>query len=144
MENQEKFNNEIIDLKQKYETIIKRLDVIEKESTETENSIKKIENNFSLMNNNFKELMGKIDTIIEDKEVNKMFNNVKRGSFSLMGMISRPMRRLAVGTMRSMFSVADFASEKVSYAREGVEDMVAEAQYESKKRRSNMMPNEQC
>lgn len=144
MENSEQFNKEINELKQKYESIIQRLDSIEKENTHREHSIKRIENSFEVINNNMKELMGKIDLMIEDKETNKMFNNVARSGFSLMNMIKRPIRRLTVGTMSTLFTIADYASEKTACAKESLEDIVAEAQYESKKRRSTMMPSQQC
>ena len=92
--------------------------------------------------------MKKLDFMVEDRESNRMFDKVNRHSFSLRKMITKPMRKLAVGTMSAVFSAADYTSEKLSYAREGVEDMVAEAQYNSKRRRANMMsdmePSGQC
>jgi len=45
--------------------------------------------------------------------------------------------------MRTLFTMADYASEKAAYAKEGLEDIVAEAKYESTKKRSAMMPVEQ-
>ncbi len=148
MENEEKISQEINDLKKKYEAVMKKIDAIEKESKETANSINRIENSVGTMNNNFEELMKKLDFMVEDRESNRMFGKVNRHSFSLKKMITKPMRKLAVGTMSAVFSAADYTSEKLSYAREGVEDMVAEAQYNSKRRRANMMsdmePSGQC
>lgn len=141
MEFEERINHEISELKKKYESVSKKVDAIEKETKETENSIKKIENGFANMNNNFEEIMKKLDSISDDKEANKMFNNAKKnnGKFSMKGMIMRPMRKLVVGTMSTIFSVADYTSEKFSYAREGMEDMMAEAHYNSKVKKPNMM-----
>ncbi len=147
MENEEKLTQEINDLKKKYETVMKKVEAIEKESRETAKSINRIENSVGTMNNNFEELMKKLDSVVEDRESDKMFDNTKRSGFSLKKMITKPMRKLAVGTISTMFTLADYTSEKFSYAREGVEDMIAEAQYNSKKRKSNMMSDmepEQC
>jgi predicted nuclease with TOPRIM domain len=139
MENEERVNQEINDLKKKYEEVIKKIDKIEKESKDTANSISRIENSVGTMNSNFEELMKKLDSVVEDRESDKMFDNVKRSGISLKKMITGPIRKLAVCTISSVFCIADYASEKFSYAREGVEDIIAEAQYNSKKRRSSMM-----
>jgi len=91
MENSEQIVQEINELKQKYETIIQKLDGIEKENIHKEHTIKQAENNFEVINNNMKELMEKMDSMLEDKETNKMFNNVRKNSFSMMNMITSPM-----------------------------------------------------
>jgi len=144
MENSEQIVQEINELKQKYETIIQKLDGIEKENIHKEHTIKQAENNFEVINNNMKELMEKMDSMLEDKETNKMFNNVRKNSFSMMNMITSPMKKITISTMRTLFTMADYASEKAAYAKEGLEDIVAEAKYESTKKRSAMMPVEQC
>ena len=143
MENSEQIGQEINELKQKYESLIQKLDDIQKENTLRENSIKQTENNFDVINNNMKVLMDKIDLMVEDKETSKMFNNVRKNNFSMMNMITAPMKKITISTMRTLFTMADYASEKAASAREGLEDIMAEAQYESKKKRSTMMPSEQ-
>ena len=143
MENSEQIVQEINELKQKYETIIQKLDNIEKENMHKEHTIKQAENNFEVINNNMKELMEKIDLMVEDKETSKMFNNVRKNNSSMINMITTPMKIITISTMRTLFTMADYASEKAAYAREGLEDIIAEAQYESKKKRSTMMPSEQ-
>lgn len=135
MERSEEIYQEINELKKQYESLIQRFDNLEKENTQKDN-------NFASVNNSLKELMGKIDSMIEEKETNKMFN-VGRRDFSFMNMITTPMRKATVGTMRAVLSMTDFTSEKVAHAREGLEDIVAEAQYENQKRRSSMIPNTQ-
>jgi predicted nuclease with TOPRIM domain len=143
MENSEQLNKEVNELKGKYESLMEKLVNIEKESANKENNIKQMENNFEVINNNIKELMNKIDSMVEDREASKMFNNFRMNNSSFMNMIRMPMRKATISTMRTIFSLADYASEKMAYAREGLEDIVAEAQYENKKRRSTMMPSEQ-
>jgi len=144
MEDLQKISQEVNDLKQKYQTVVQKLDAIERENSHRENSIKRIENSFEVMNNHFTELMNKIDLMVEDKEANKMFTNVKRGNFSLMNMIRVPMRKLTVGALSSLFTFTEYATEKAACTREGLEDMIAEAQYESKKRRVAVVSTEPC
>lgn len=138
MDKEIKISDEIDELRKKYDMLVKKIDAIEKESKNTENSIKKIENSVGTMNNNFEALMSKLDIIVEDKEASKMFKKEKRSGFSLKNMITKPMRMLAVGTFSSIFTIADYTSEAFSGAREGMEDILAEAQYNRKKRKSNM------
>jgi hypothetical protein len=61
----------------------------------------------------------------------------------MMNMVTAPMKRMTISTMRTLFTMADYASEKAASARESLEDIMAEAQYESKKKRSTMIPSEQ-
>jgi predicted nuclease with TOPRIM domain len=143
MENTEQIGQEVNELKQKYESLIQKLDDIQKENTLREHSIKQTENNFDVINHNMKALMDKIDLMVEDKETSKMFNNGRKNNFSMMNMITAPMKRMTISTMRTLFTMADYASEMAASAREGLEDIMAEAQYESKKKKSTMMPNEQ-
>ena len=145
MENEEKMNQEISNLKKKYDAVIQRIDHLEKENKETSDSMKRIESGFSMMNNNFDELMKKLDTIVEDKEVNNMFHDSKKSNMSLKSLVTKPMRKLAVGAMSAVFCITDYTSEKMSYAREGMEDMIAEAHYKSRAKKANrsdqMTPN---
>lgn len=143
MENSNELTQEINELRGKYESLIQKLDNIEKESTQRENNIKQMESNFEVINNNLKELMNKIDSMVEDRETGKMFSNFRKENSSFMDMITKPMRKATVSTMSTIFSITDYASEKMAYARENLEDIVAEAQYENRKRKSTMMPIEQ-
>ena len=144
MEKSEQINQEISELKQKYESLIQKVDSIEKENTHREHSIKQAENNFEVINNNIRELVKKIDFMVEDKKTNKMSNKIRKSNFSLMNMIKTPMKRITISTMRTFLTMANYASEKAAYARESLEDIAAEAKYESKKKRPTTMPSEQC
>lgn len=131
-------SKEIDDLYKKYESLSKKVEMIEKENRNTENSMKRIEDSVGTMNTNFDTLMKKLDSIMEDKEAGRMFQKDMGKNISFNNMIKRPMRKLAVGTMSTVFQISSYASEKLSGAREGMEDIVAEAQYKSKKRMGNM------
>ncbi|AGX44357.1 hypothetical protein [Clostridium saccharobutylicum] len=141
MENIEQMSQEINELKQKYDSIIQKLDTIEKENQNKEVYIKQTQNNFETINNTMKELMEKINSMVEDKEANKMFNNSNKSDFSFKDRIASPMKKFTIKTIGTVFTMADYASEKMSYAKESLEDIVAEAQYESKKKRATVMSN---
>lgn len=135
MESSEEIYQEINELKRQYESLIQRFDNLEKENAQKEND-------FSDVSSTLKELMAKIDSIIEKNETNTMFNDEKR-NVSFPNMITTPMRKATVGTIRAFLSMTDFASEKVAHAREGLEDIVAEAQYENQRKKSRMITNAQ-
>lgn len=142
MENLEQINKDFNELKGKYESIIEKLDVIQKENVQREHTIQQLENNFQVTNNNIKELMSRMDSMLEEKETHNVFNR-KRSNFSIMNVMRMPMRKMTINTMRTIFTIADIAYEKVSCVKEGFEDIITEAQSESKKRRSSMIPSEQ-
>lgn len=143
MENLEQLNKDFDELRGKYASINQKLDNIQKENTTREHSIQQLENNFQVINNNIKELMVKIDSMIEEKENHKIFDSDKRNDFSVMNIIRMPMRTVTVNTMRTIFTMVDYAYEKVACVKEGLDDIITEAQSESKKRKPTMVPVEQ-
>lgn len=142
MENLEQLNKDFDELNGKYESIIEKLDGIQKENIQREHTIHQLENSFQVINNNIKELMSRVDSMLEEKENHNIFNR-KRSNFSIMNVIRMPMRKMTVKTMRTIFTMADIAYEKVSFVKEGLEDIITEAQSESKKRKSSIIPNKQ-
>lgn len=139
VENERKLaSNEIEDLYKKYDSLNKKVEQIEKEHRNTENSMKRIENSVESMSTNFEQLMKKLDSVMELKEAGKMFQKDLGKNLSFHRMVKQPMRKLAVGTMSTVFQISSYASEKISGAREGLEDMVAEAQYNSRKKIQTM------
>ena len=69
-------------------------------------------------------------------EKNAPMNMIKKDNmkFSMRDMFINPLRKVAVGTVQSAFLVIDKTMEGVSNAKEGFEDIVAEAQYQNKKK----------
>lgn len=142
MENLEQISKDFDELKGKYESIIEKLDGIQKENVQREHTIQQLENSFQVINSNIKELMSRMDSMLEEKENHNLFSR-KRRRFSIMKVIRMPMRKMTIHTMRTIFTIADIAYDKVSSVREELDDIITEAQCESKKRRSSMVPNRQ-
>lgn len=114
----QKSTQDLNDLRQKYDSVIKKLDSIEKENSTKDLSIKRIE-------------------------------KTSKASFSFMNMMTRPLKKVTISAMSSLFTIADYASEKAACARESMEDIIAEAQYQSRKKQAAMMtppmlPDKQC
>jgi len=136
--NNEKNNlqQEINDLRQKYDTLLKDIKCLE----DNKNSMKNIvENSYQVVQNvskNVDNLMNELNNFKKDYEnatSNNMVNDNKM-KFSMKGMFISPLRKIAVGTMQSAFLMMDRTVESMSNAKEEFEDIVAEAQYQNKKK----------
>ncbi len=56
--------------------------------------------------------------------------------------IKNPLRKAAVTTTSQMFNMVDHSKEVSYNVKEGVEDIIAEAQYENMKRKQNISSSE--
>ena len=85
-------------------------------------SVMSSQREFTEMNKSLQEITSKLN-MMSERERKSMKN---RGNI---------LRRTAIKTVGSVLMVTDAAMRHVSMAREGIEDIVAEAQYENNRRR---------
>ena len=134
--NKEQLQQEIDELKQKYDTILKQVKSLE----DNKNNMKDIvENSYEVVQNvskNVENVMKELNDLKKDYENNASNNmvNENRMNFSMKNMFINPLRKIAVGTMQSAFLMMDKSMEGMSNAKEGFEDIIAEAQYQNKKK----------
>jgi len=132
----EKFQREINELKQKYDTLLKEVKGIE----DTKNNMKDvIQSSYEVvqgLSKNVENVMNELNNLKSDLKNNTTMNinNENSKKFSMKEMFVNPFRKIAVGTLQSAFLVMDKTIEGMSNAKEGFEDMVAEAQYQNKKK----------
>ena len=132
----DKFQQEINELKQKYDTLIKEVKSLE----DNKNNMKIIvDNSYEVVQSvskNVENVMNELNNLKRDYEntSSKDMLNDDKMKFSLRSMFINPLRKIAVGTMQSAFLVVDKTVEGMSNAKEGFEDIVAEAQYQNKKK----------
>lgn len=127
----QKIQEELNDLKNKYSNLLKEMQVLENNKdniNSLKQDIKSIHDGFEQINKNVEQLNDKLNTISQESQMN---NQMKK-------MMRNPLRRLMVGTVSSVMFVVDKAVETTSGIRENLEDIVAEAQYENKKKRMNI------
>jgi len=127
---------EIDDLRQKYDTLLKDVKGLE-ESKNNMNVI--VENSYEVVQSvskNVENIMNKLNNFKKDYENNSYSNmfNENKMEFSMKKIFINPLRKIAVGTIQSVFLMMDKTVEGMSNAKEGFEDIVAEAQYENKKK----------
>lgn len=132
----DKLQEEIDELRQKYDALINDVKCLE----DNKNNMKDIvKNSYEVVQNvskNVENVMNELNNLKKDYENTSSSNYVKddKMNFSLKGMFTDPLRKIAVGTIQSAFLMADKTVESISNVREGFEDIVAEAQYQNKKK----------
>lgn len=134
-----KMHEEVKGLKANYTSLAKDIDALKSGQKEINENYKAINNNFDVINKNMDDMMAKLEKLVEDQDISmmdKVAGKVKQAAG--MGMARRPFRRLLVGTISSVLSVADIATEGMAHVKEGFEDIVAEAHYNNQKRRVKM------
>jgi|GEM_PF-991979 len=143
---QENIIKELKELRAQFISLEKELHSIKENDskiTKLKENIEVMQNEFKVMNKNLHEISQMSASI---KELNEKINMLAEDSKCKrerqeMGSI---FRRAAVKTVGSFLTVSDIAIEKASLAKEGIEDIVAEAQYENtKKRRHRYAHNEE-
>ncbi|MEA4847575.1 MAG: hypothetical protein VB106_10125 [Clostridiaceae bacterium] len=134
-----KMHEEFKELKANYTGLTKDVEALKKGQKEINENYKAINNNFDRINNNMDDLMAKVGKLVEQQDISMVEKVVgKAKEATRAGMLRRPLRRLVVGTISTVMSAADAASEGMAHIRENFEDIVAEAQYNNQKRRVKM------
>lgn len=132
----DKLQQEINELKQKYDTLLKDVKCLE----DSKNSMKDIvENSYEVVQNvrkNVENVMDELNNLKKEYENigSSNMKNEENMNFSMKKMFINPLRKIAVGTIQSAFLMMDKTMEGMSNAKEGFEDIVAEAQYQNKKK----------
>ena len=133
----DKLQMEINELSKKYEALLKDVKCLE----DSKNSMKNIvENSYEVVQNvskNVENVMNDLNNMKNDYKNNVTSNikNDEKMKFPMKEMFINPLRKIAIGTMQTAFLMMDKTVEGMSNAKEGFEDIVAEAQYQNKKKR---------
>lgn len=135
-ENNKVTEDNLKSLQEKYDNLSKEVQSLENMKNSMEESIKTMHSSFGDINKNIGDILERLDRITVDPDTTRHANvDRSRMNFSLRNLVGRPLRRLAVGTLSGIYTVADKALEGAYNVKENAEDIFAEAQYESKKRR---------
>lgn len=130
-----KMQQEMKELQTKYAAISGDVKELKNNQAGIQQNMSMVCNSVEKMSGNLEEMMSKLNVITGNHEkslVEEMMGK-KKGLFSKL--VKRPIRKLAVGTLSTAMSVGDFAVERVANAKEGMEDLVAEAQYKKRIKR---------
>lgn len=127
---------EINELKQKYDVLINDVKCLEDNKNNMKDIVKSSYEVVQNLSKNMENIMNELNNLKKDYENTTTNNFVKddKMNFSLRGIFTDPLRKIAVGTIQSAFLMADKTVESISNVKEGFEDIVAEAQYQNKKK----------
>jgi len=136
MNNKDEFQQEIEELKQKYETLFNEVRSLKDNKRDMEELVQSV-------NKNVENVMNELNDLKNDYDINTSQNigNDDKIKYSMKEMLVVPLRKIAVGTMQSAFLMMDKTVEGVSNAKEGLEDIIAEAQYQNKKKHAESRDN---
>lgn len=135
-ENNTMLENDLKSLQEKYDNLSKEVQSLENMKSGMSDSIKIMHSSFADINKNIGDILERLDKITVNSTTNPTdFNMPRMHFFPLRNLIGRPLRKLAVGTLSGIYTIADKTLESAYSVKENAEDIFAEAQYDSKKRR---------
>lgn len=133
IKNASQYEDSLKSLEEKYENLNKEIKAMENIKTNMEESIKTMHSDFENINKNIGSILEKLDNTDFNSE-DRRYSHPRR-NHSLKSLIGRPLRKLAVGALSGIYIVADKAVEGAYDVKENAEDIFAEAQYKSRKRK---------
>ena len=137
-----KMQEDLKDMQTKYTGLVNDMKGLKAGQAGMQENITVLNGHYEKISGNMEMIMCKLDSISEDAQKNMMGKMMRQKQGVMSRMIKNPLRKLAVGTIGTLMSMGDYAAEKASNAKEGLEDIVAEANYNNKKRRSTRMADE--
>ncbi|MBV7275500.1 hypothetical protein I6U48_21590 [Clostridium sp. PL3] len=131
---QRKMQEELDTLEQKYDEISTQIQELQNDKSDLKNSIKTMNDGFQQVSKNVEDILAKLDNIgLASKDLDNDMHN-RETKFSAKKMILNPLRKLTVGAIGSVLAVIDKTSELTCGAKESFEDIVAEAQYQRRRK----------
>lgn len=137
---QKKMQQELDSLQEKYSKMSEQIQDLQNDKFDLNNNMKTMNDSFQQVSKNVEDILFKLDNLqgidknlFDDDIVDRKMNISMKKTFL------NPLRKLAVGTISSVLSVADKTTEVTCGFKEGLEDIVAEAQYQRKKRQMAAM-----
>jgi ABC-type transporter Mla subunit MlaD len=131
-----KMQEDIKEMNARFDALSGDVKILQESQAAIRENVNTVSGSFEKLSGSIEEIIRKLDAISEDQKKSGMSKIMDDGEGFLNKAVRKPLRKLAVGTVSAIMAVADFAVEKAAGAKEGLEDIVAEASYHNKKRRS--------
>lgn len=141
---QRKMQEELDALEQKYNEISTQIQELQNDKSDLKNSIKTMNDSFQQVSKNVENILAKLDNIgVASKDSdNDMYD--REINFSAKKIILNPLRKLTIGAIGSVLAVIDKTSELTCGVKESFEDIVAEAQYQRKRKQMDTVDEAEC
>jgi len=133
---------DIKELQLKYDKLSKEVKELESNKAALGSDMKNIKAEFEGVNKSIEDILQKLNSISDKfSEVGTKAHEEKVRTHSIRDYFSNSLKKIAVGTLSAVYSVADKTIETTSSFKESLEDIAAEAQYANKKRRMPPLEN---
>jgi predicted nuclease with TOPRIM domain len=137
-----KIQSDIKEVQSKYNAISEDVKSLKTGQSSLQEHMGMINSNLEKMSKNVEDMMNRLGSIMEEQQKSAVEEMIHKKGGMLSALIKKPLRRLAVGTVGMALAVGDFTAEKFANAREGLEDIVAEANYNRKMKRQEQQTQE--
>ena len=138
----QQMQKEIQDLNTKYDNLSKEVIQLESNKATLSADLKEIHGEFEQINQSIEEILLKLNKISDEYiEMGSEMDEENSISHHMKRFFNHPIRKIAVGTLSAIYTVADKTMEKTSNFKESLEDIVAEAQYSNKKKKMATVEN---
>jgi chromosome segregation ATPase len=134
---QKKMQKDLRELHEKYNELNEQIQDLQNDKADFKISIKTMSDNFTEVSKNVQDILSKIDNINNRENGREVRYENEEGTMKKM--VCKPLKKLAVGTVGSILSITDKVVEVSFGVKEGFEDIVAEAQYQRKKKHLTTM-----
>lgn len=127
-------------MEDKLKTLSEEIEKLSNSQNSLKTTVDSANTSFQGISNNLNDMMTKVNKLYEQSETSMMDRilNQRVGNMSMMGMLGSTTKKLAIGVVSAGMIFSDIAMESLSSAREGLEDIVAEAQYMNRKRKADI------
>lgn len=133
---EDKMLKELHELNERYNHLNDEIETLKSNKNDINNSINSMNDSLLQVSRNVESIVSRIDTLAQTSANASISKNIngKNVDISMKVMVGMPLRKLAVGTISSIFTIVDKAVETTACIREELEDIVAEAHYNKQKR----------
>lgn len=120
--------------KENISSLTNKVKTMEDNNAEIRKNIDELYLSINQMSMNMEKMMNKFDSIAIEQLMKKEQPETQQHQKNI---VARPLRTIMIGVLSGVYAITDKTTEVFSGVRENFEDVVAEAQYNNKKRRMN-------
>lgn len=124
-------------LHQEYKAISSDVKSLNSSQTALQGNVDTICSNMEKISKNVEEMMKQLQVISEEHQKLAVENMLHHKSGHVSAAVKKTLRKLAVGTVTGAMILGEYSAEKLACAREGLEDIIAEANYNNKIRKQS-------
>lgn len=130
-----KIQEELKEIRSKYNTVSGDVKTLKNSQSDIQDNMGIICSSLEKMSKSVEEMMNRLNSITEEQQKSAVENMMHKKGGMFSALVKKPLRKLAVGTVGAIMAVGESTAEIMANAKEGMEDIVAEANYNRKTKR---------